>query len=530
MANFFSKLLSNRALAAVDAAEALDTRPLVAHTEPDHYKMALDNLRNFVTGMGTMSDKAEHSHYFPEVGMSRNTASAIVRSSWVAKRIVNTVADDMVREWRDVMWDGSQDDEVDGVFGIQQEEKRLKVRKRVHTAIKWARQFGGSLIVMVIKGQTGKQQMELPLEVEKIKKGSLLNLVVYDRWRLYGTPPDKRDFTVNPDILVPYLNQTLDDPNYGSPEFYFLADTSSKIHHSRCIRFDGEELDWYEWNRNAMWHDSVLKSVERVLKSYGTLMAGCLKLVTEASLDVVSAKGFSDLLSTDGGTNQAQIRYQMLNLMKSMYGLVVLDKEDESYERKPMTFSGLRDLLDRMSLDVAGAANMPVSKIFGQSATGLNATGEGDSQNYENDISGRQESDLSPQMTQLDEVLVRSALGRMPPDFRFEWKPLRQTTPAQQAQIDYQVAQRDGIYLQNEVVRPVAVARELRFAGTYPNLTQEDVDEAEDVGEQLSPGMMPPGSKPGIVPPGLNPQTAKPAAVVPPPVAKAKPEKANNVS
>jgi hypothetical protein len=92
------------------------------------------------------------------------------------------------------------------------------------------------------------------------------------------------------------------------------------------------------------------------------------------------------------------------------------------------------------------------------------------------------------------------------------------------------VAQRDGIYLQNEVVRPVAVARELRFAGTYPNLTQEDVDEAEDVGEQLSPGMLPPGAKPGLVPPGLAPPTAKPAAVVPPPAAKANSEKSNNVS
>ena len=80
------------------------------------------------------------------------------------------------------------------------------------------------------------------------------------------------------------------------------------------------------------------------------------------------------------------------------------------------------------------------------------------------------------------------------------------------------------------VVKPVAVARELRFAGTYPNLTQEDVDEAEDVGEQLSPGMMPPGAKPGIAPPGLVAPAAKPAAVVPPPAAKAKAEKANNVS
>jgi len=37
------------------------------------------------------------------------------------------------------------------------------------------------------------------------------------------------------------------------------------------------------------------------------------------------------------------------------------------------------------------------------------------------------------------------------------------------------------------VVMPPVIARELRAAGTYPNLTQEDVDDVAEVGETITP-------------------------------------------
>lgn len=458
-------------------------------------RTGVDGLTNFVSGMGTLNDPAQYDKYLPESNLDRVTADAIFRSSWLGKRVVTTIADDMVREWRTVMWDGSQDE--DGVFDITREEERMQVPKRVHSAIKWARHYGGAIIVMLIKGQTSREAMAEPLEVEKVKKGDLLNLVVYDRWRVYGTPPDKRDYS-NQDLVVPYLNQDMSDPNFGLPGMYYLADTSTSAHHSRVIRFDGEELPWTEWMRNAMWHDSVYKSLYRALKSYDSLMLGCSQIVRKASVEVFSASGLADLLSTDGGTDKAKLRYQLLAMMMSMYGVVAIDKDQESFDRKPATFAGLRDLADRFAVDVAGAADVPMTRLFGQSPGGLNATGESDLQNYDNHIAARQRSNLSPQMYALDQVLVRSALGHMPDDYRIQWNPLRQMSAKDKAEIEKMNAERDAAYIDRDVVTPKAAARELRAAGTYPNLTQEDVDEAEDVGEEITPpGFVPmlPGAK-----------------------------------
>jgi phage-related protein (TIGR01555 family) len=463
-----------------------DTKALTRSFNP----MAADNLVNFVTGMGTSRDQTRYSRYLPETGIDRMTADSIFRGSWLGKRVITTIADDMVREWRKVMWDDSQDD--DGVFAVTREEDRLQVAKRVHTALKWGRQFGGAIMVMITKDATSRAALAEPLDVERVKQGDLLNLVNYDRWRIYGTPPEHRDYN-NTDLLVPYLNQSLDDPNYGLPEFYHLADTSVKVHNSRCIRFDGEELSWYEWSRNAMWHDSVYKSIIKALTSYDTLMAGCSTMVTQANLDILSAGGLTDALSTDVGTTNLLKRYELLNMMKSVFGIVVLDKESETLDRKPLSaLAGVTDLCNRFALDVAGAADVPISRLFGQSASGMNATGEGDLVNHENHIHARQKSSLSPQMAKLDQVLVRSALGYMPDDYRSEWNPLRQQNDADKATNEQKRAARDAIYIDRKVVTRKAVATELRAAGIMPNLTQEDVDAAGEADEKATTAPPPP--------------------------------------
>jgi len=477
MSNFISRMFPKRPVAADAITQAESAAAAQRRT-------AFDGLANYISGMGTLADPAQHDRYLSETNMDRVTADAIFRSSWLGRRVVTTIADDMVRGWRTVMWDGSQDD--DGIFDIAREEERLQVPKRVHSAIKWARHYGGAIVVMLIKGQTSREAMAEPLDVEQVKQGDLQNLVVFDRWRVYGTPPNVRDYS-NTAPLVPHLNQTMDDPNFGLPEMYYLADTGSPIHHTRCIRFDGEELPWYEWARNAMWHDSVYKSLYRALKSYDSLMLGCSQIVRKASVEVFSAAGLADLLSSNEGTTKAQTRYQLLSQMMSMYGVVALDKDQETFDRKPATFAGLRDLADRFAVDVAGAADVPMTRLFGQSPGGLNATGESDLQNYDNHIAARQRSNLSPQMNALDQVLVRSALGRMPEDYRFEWKPLRQMSQKDKAEIDKLNADRDAVYIDREVVMPPVIARELRAAGTYPNLTQEDVDDVAEVGETITP-------------------------------------------
>jgi len=472
MANIFSRLFTRRT-ASVPVVN--DSVPTVTPPDPRGRPgvFAVDGISNLITGMGTESDKSYHTQYLQETGVDRTTCDAIFRSSWLARRVVTSIADDMCRKWRTVMWDGSNDD--DGIFDIQREELRVALPKRVHSALKWARHYGGAIVVMIVKGQ---DDLAEPLNVERVKKGDLQSLVVYDRWRLYGAPPDKFVGN-NPHLLVPYLNQQLGDPNFGLPEYYYLADTSMRIHHTRCVRFDGEELPWTDWMRNAMWHDSVYRSLMVAIKNYDTLIAGCGHLVQEASVDILSAEGLTDILGDDKGQTAMAARYQLMSMMKSVHRMIVIDKDLEAYDRKPVSFGGLKDLLDRFAQDVAGAAEVPLTRLFGVSPGGLNATGEHDQQNYDDHVAAKQIEVMSPQLYQLDQVMVRSALGYMPDDYRFVWNPMRQMSEAEKADIGVKNATRDKTYLDAGVLTEGAVARELRATGTYPNMTEDDVNLAE---------------------------------------------------
>jgi phage-related protein (TIGR01555 family) len=458
----------------------VDAQPVTALSPTNRALMAGDGLMNYLTGMGTSHDKTTRSRYMAEIGLNRYECDALARSSWLGAKVRDCIVDDMTCEWRKPMWDGSQDD--DGIFDIEKEEERLQVPAKVHSNAKWGRHYGGDIMVMIVKGQTRREQLAEPLDVTKIKKGDLINLVSYDRWRVYGTPPDKRDYSKDSSLFVPYLNQSFDDPNFGLPEFYYLSDVSIKIHQSRCIRFGGVELPWIEWQKNAMWDDSIYKVIARSLTAYDELMSACRQLVQKASTDIFGAEGLVEQLADADGTAVAQQRYAMLAMMMSVYNIAVIDKDKENFDRKPLSFAGLRELADRFALDVAGAADVPLTRLFGQAPSGLNTDGDSQAKNYNKHIKARQASNLTPQMQRLDQVLVRSALGYMPDDYKSKWNPLYQLSEGEEAGIGLQRAQTDEINLRNGTVTREACAVELRTKN--PNLPKDIVDKAKKADER----------------------------------------------
>lgn len=60
----------------------------------------------------------------------------------------------------------------------------------------------------------------------------------------------------------------------------------------------------------------------------------------------------------------------------------IIDKDDD-FSTHQYTFSGLSDVYQQFIMpDISGAAGIPVTRLFGRSPAGLNATGESDLQNY----------------------------------------------------------------------------------------------------------------------------------------------------
>src|SRR5690606_28273069 len=132
---------------------------------------------------------------------------------------------------------------------------------------------------------------------------------------------------------------------------------------------------------------------------------GIAELMQSANLDVISREGLTEDLST-GQESKIIQRYTLFDQMKSIVNTALLDA-DEKLDRLTLNLSGVSQVIDTFMVWIAGAADIPVTRLFGQSAAGLNASGEGDLKNYYDSIRSRQTSQLDKPMALLDAIVVR---------------------------------------------------------------------------------------------------------------------------
>ena len=122
------------------------------------------------------------------------------------------------------------------------------------------------------------------------------------------------------------------------------------------------------------------------------------------------------------------------NRFRTSYGLQLLSKDD-SLENHAYSFSGLAEIYEQFMMDMAGAAEIPATRLFGRSPQGMNATGESDLRNYYELIAQMQERTLRPALEKLLPVLAVSCWGCVPDDLEIIFEPVMTTGPAEQAEL-----------------------------------------------------------------------------------------------
>ena len=415
-----------------------------------------DGLVNVATGLGTSKSKSAHNMWELESIFNHwQQLDAAYQSNWISRQICDVPAQDMTREWRSIKSDGAED--------IAQVEKDLDILGKVQEAISWARLYGGAGILML----TG-QDLTKPLNINKIKKGDLSRVIVFDRW----------------DLSAMTLNMTnILASNYLQPEFYTITHGSQQIHWSHIVRFEGANLPRRQQLQTHGWGDSELRKCMADVKEMVAAKGGIAELMQEANVDIIKREGLSDDLASD--QDDAIIkRYEMFSLMKSCINMGLLDG-DEEFDRKTLNLSGVSQILEVFMTWISGAADIPLTRLFGTSAKGMNATGDGDMANYNNSIRALQGCKLSPSMNYLDQVLVRSALGHMPDDYNYVWNPLEQMNDLEAAQSEQLRSQKDQTYLDLNIVTVSQVQRRLQSNNEY----QFDDEQIEAL-EELEDGNM----------------------------------------
>lgn len=367
-----------------------------------------DRLVNLVSGLGTSKDKTIASAYAVEE-ISQQQVLAAYRSDWIARKIVDIPAFDMIREGRN--WQ-AQDDQIEK---LEAEEARLQLWPKLAKALKLARLYGGSALILGL----GDPSPERPAEPQNVGQGGLSFIHVLSRY----------------EITEGEIDRDPASPGWGEPKSYSVnmqSGTTVTLHPSRVIPFvASEQMDPH---CATCWSDSVLQVLDEAVKNAGMTANGIAQLIQEAKVDVFQIPNF--MANVGDAAYRAKVieRVSLANTAKSTVNGLLMDAE-EQYTQKQISFAQLPEVM-RLYLQIAaGAADIPATRLLGQSPDGMNATGEGDLRNYYDRLASDQEITLRPRLARLDEFLIRSALGNRPSEVHFAFAPLWQISETEKAAI-----------------------------------------------------------------------------------------------
>ncbi|WP_173407622.1 DUF1073 domain-containing protein [Xylella fastidiosa] len=433
---------------------------------PQH---VVDTLQNLVAGLGDQRDKMSYGRYLLPRVIDRVELEAMYRTNWLARKIVDIPATDMTREWV-TLQTCMQADALEPMYRLEQ---ALNVRAKVRDALAWARLYGGAVLFINVHGQ----DPSLPFDPASVMPGTRLSLTVLDRWRVaLGSGQMDQD----------PLSET-----YGQPRCYQIAGSVERVDRSRMIAFSGAELPWEAFRGNGYWHDSVLQAMYNALSRYDTATQGTASMFFEAVVDVLRISGLSDTLSSDQGTQEIHKRFQLAAMMKSFNRMLLLDAKDE-YTQKTNHFAGVKEVIEQFMMDISGAADIPATRLFGQSPKGMNATGDSDIRNYYDRIKAQQEDELRPVLRVLYAVLFRASVGECPQDLEIQFNSLWQMSETERASIEKLRAERDQMYLAHGVIGPEVACAELLEQKTYSKLTERDVRLAAELSQAMEvPDVLP---------------------------------------
>lgn len=367
-----------------------------------------DGLANVVSGRGTSVDRATHNVWH-SITMPPQQIEAAYRTSWLTRQIVDIPAQDQTRAGRD--WDA--DDAL--IQKIEAEEKRLGYWGKVRQALIYGRLGGGALFINLGDNPTA------PLPAT-IRPEQIVSLIPLYRGQL---------------TIGPQIDDVL-DPLFGEPSYFKLnTQRQPTIHASRLIIFKGQPVPGIGFTAvsfdDRFWGDSIVQTVDDAVKNATTASSGFASLIDEAKVDVFFFDKLAETLAAPGGEERIKKRIDIATQEKSMHRSISLDGNDK-WETRTLSFAGAKDIITTYLAIVAGAADIPATRLLGKSADGMNATGEGDLQNYYDSIAAQQDDDLRPQLERLDKIVLPSA--GIAEDLSWRFSPVRTLTAQQAADVE----------------------------------------------------------------------------------------------
>lgn len=386
-----------------------------------------------------------------------------------------TLADEMTRKWIQFDFAGEDGDhdakkKVNPILNdIETEFTRLDVRGIFNKAEFYNEYFGGCLVYIDTGYSDDDEELLTPLVIDKakVKKGSLINLMVVEPVNVY------------PGIYN--SNEPLKQ-NYFVPETWFVL--GKEVHKSRLLFFAPNTPPILLKPAYNFFGIPPVQMVLDYVANFTDSREAAARLLQKFSLTYLRTN-MEAILS--GGSGEAlDLRADLIAKYRDNNSLVMTDMETEDMAQINTPMNGVIDIVRQTLEFVAALWRIPVVKFLGISPGGMNATGESDFQNFYDHVCSLQEKRFRDNIQTLLEI-VQLNLGKEPdPNIEFKFVPLKEMSAKETAEIQKMNAETNDIYVtmgavsQQEVRQKIADDPDSGFNGI-------DVDDVPESPGEFNP-------------------------------------------
>lgn len=428
-----------------------------------------DGLVNVGLNLGSGRAKSPNTRYQPSP-LNDDEITAAYRYAWLPRKVVDLPAQDSTREWR--VWDNKK---------IGPLEEKLELKNSLMRAFTSARLYGHAGIYI----GTDSRNVGTPMaENEQIR-----SLTVVDH-----------DY-----ISVSEWDDDPASPDFGKPKAFHIGDRD--VHPSRVVLLIGSAVPG---DRNCLG-DSVLQSCYEALKNADSVAANVAELVFEAKIDVVKVPGLMQNVGDTEYVDALNKRIALMMQFKSINNALLMDAEEE-WDQKQIVFGSLNELLMTAYQITAGAASIPMTRLLGRSASGLNSSGNNEIRDYYDTIRGIQTMQLEPALLRLDQQLCNMVDDQ---SADYEWKSLWQPDDIDRAMANQYDAYAFGTLAKSGLFDDASLVKYANEILDAPMLKQTKEPKTNPVPAQLQAFTGQPPADPNAVEPPPPVLTKKPDVTPP---------------
>lgn len=404
-----------------NAVEVHDLDEMTGNGRAQHY----DGYSNILTRYGTKQDSSTAYTYSAEDIVPDMDLTDQYVGNGLFSKIIDAPAEEAVKHGYDFKLN---DPDVEDF--ISDELDRLDWEETAATAIKWARLYGGSIIVMLVDDGC---ELDEPLDWDEVDE--IEELLVYER--AVVQPDQSSLYDYNPERRRRYGSK------FQKPEFYIVNSQfgSFRVHESRCLVFrNGKLPETGIYSTYLYFGIPEFMRIKDALRDAVVSHAIAPKMLERCVQAIYKMQNLSNLLDTPDGEEKVLKRLDVIDLARSILNSLVIDSDGEDYDFKSMPLAGVKDIIDTTCNMLSAVTNIPQTILFGRSPAGENSTGDSDMENYYNFVNKIQKMMLKKNMRILLDLIIKCGQRKGDikeiPAYKVEFTPLWSLSETEQANVD----------------------------------------------------------------------------------------------